>query len=182
MALDLERWSPAPRVRSEVVMGWAGSPGNLHHLERLEPVLGEVLRRHPTARLAVLCGERPRLAIPFDYQPFQAGTEHRFTQGLDIGLLPLVFEEHARGKSPIKAVQYLACGVPVVGNVQGATAEICTPDNSLAVSRDAEWVEALSLLIRNPDEARRLGAAGRRHALEHNDLRRNGERLLHCLA
>ena len=144
MALDLETWRPrADRNSDAVTIGWAGAPVNVHLLERLEPVLAKVLKRFPQVRLAVFSGRRPRLAIPFVYQPFQPGAEPAFVAGLDIGLLPLADEEFTRGKSPIKSLQYLACGVPVVGNVFGATAEILKPDNSLAVGGEEDWLAAL---------------------------------------
>lgn len=182
MSLDLERWQPVPcRSPGHVTIGWAGGPVNIPGLERLEPVLRTVLERHDNARLAVYSGKRPELRIPFDYHPFEPGTEPGFVQALDIGLLPLVDEEHARGKSPIKAIQYLACGVPVVGNIVGAAAEICTPANSIRVGSNEEWVAALSRLIEDREAATALGEAGRRHVEQHHDLRKNGWALLECL-
>jgi len=183
MGLDLDAWAPAPPSagRDTVTIGWAGSPGNVPNLERLEPVLAAVLERFPQARLAVFSGRKPELTVPFDYHPYRAGQEHLFVRELDIGLLPLIDEEHSRGKSPIKAIQYLACGVPVVGNVAGATAEICNPDNSIAVLDDEEWIAALARLIEDPAAAGRLGAAGRSHVSAHHDFRKNGEALRRCL-
>jgi len=60
-------------------------------------------------------------------------------QSLDIGLLPLNDDEYSRGKSPIKAIQYLACGIPVVGNIFGGASEILNAENSIAVNSDQEW-------------------------------------------
>jgi len=101
--------------------------------------------------------------------------------GLDIGLLPLVDEDHARGKSPIKSIQYCACAVPVVGNVVGATAEILSDTNSIAVTSDAEWVEALVALCADPQRRETMGNAGRSVAETQHDLKTNAERLLTVL-
>ena len=176
MGIDLDAWSPALRPDAgRVVVGWAGAPVNLPCIESLAPVLAQVLSGHDNVVLRVYSGERPRLAVPFEHVPYAPGTEADFIRSLDIGLLPLVDEEHSRGKSPIKSIQYLACGVPVVGNVLGATAEICTPGNSVAVGHDpAEWVGAISRLATDPGLRQALGAQGRRHAEEHFDARRNG--------
>ncbi len=184
MALDLEQWAPAARpadAGGPVTIGWAGAPGNLPYLEALDPILSRVLAAHPQARLAVLSGARPRLTCPFAYQPFEPGAEAVFTRGLDIGLLPLDDNAHARGKSPIKAVQYLACGVPAVGNVIGATADIVTPQTGIAVQSSDEWFEALSSLIRDPERRRTLGQGGRRHVEEAYDRRVTGLQLLQVL-
>lgn len=178
MALDLSVWHPtAKRSNPPVTLGWAGAPVNVHLLERLEPVLAKVLRRFPQVRLAVFSGQRPRMTIPFDYQPFLPGTESEFVSDLDIGLLPLLDEEFTHGKSPIKSLQYLACGVPVVGNVFGATAEILKPDNSIAVSSENDWLGALERLIIKPELRRSMGANGRQLVERHHDVRKVQERL-----
>jgi glycosyltransferase involved in cell wall biosynthesis len=169
MALDLEIWMPGT-PNTHYTIGWAGAPVNLHHLERLEPVLNEVLKRHPHVRLAVYSGVKPKLHIPYEYIPFEPGKEHQFTQSIDVGLLPLTDEEYSRGKSPIKAIQYIACGVPVVGNIFGATAEILNERNSISVKEDSEWCSALHYLITHQDHSKEMGKAGRKYAEKHFSL------------
>lgn len=170
MTLDLELWKPDKKIPSETMtMGWAGAPANLHHIERLDGVLCHLLAKNPKLRLSIYSGKRPKLSCPFAFTPFQDGSEASFIQKLDIGLLPLTDEEFSRGKSPIKAIQYLACAVPVVANVWGATAEILTRENSIWVSREEDWAEAVQTLIDSPAAAARLGCKGREHAtLYHN--------------
>lgn len=169
MALDLKVWRPAPEKTSEkITIGWAGAPVNVHLLERLDSMLSSLLTRFPNAKLAVFSGQRPRLSCPFEYFPFEPGAEPGFVRSLDIGLLPLVNEEYSHGKSPIKALQYLASGIPVVGNVVGATAEILNKSNSIAVHSDEDWSTALETLIQDPGLVREMGRAGR-HQVEKNN-------------
>jgi glycosyltransferase involved in cell wall biosynthesis len=183
MGLDLSVWRPAePRIDDRVVIGWAGAPVNLPLVEGLAPVLGELRRRHPNVEFRIYCGRPPQGDLPFEHVPYAPGTEPEFVRGLDIGLLPLVDEEHSRGKSPIKSVQYLACGIPVVGNVMGATAEICTPENSIAVGHGAnEWLAALSRLVEDRELRRRLGTVGRAHVSANFSAATNGLRLAELL-
>ncbi|MDP3283223.1 MAG: glycosyltransferase, partial [Desulfobacterales bacterium] len=82
-------------------------------------------------------------------------------RNLDIGLLPLNDDEFYRGKSPIKAIQYIACGAPVVGNIIGATGEILNSENSIAVSGMKEWFDALETLVLRRDLLKSMGIAGR---------------------
>lgn len=183
MALDLKTWRPQPRRSDDSIrVGWNGSPGSLWHLERLSGVLDRVRRANPAVKLTVLCGQRPAFAFPFEYAPFVPGKETDFVASLDIGLLPLQDDPYTLGKSPIKALQYLACAVPVVGEVRGASAEILSPANSLAVTSEAEWFSAVQRLIDHPSERVRLGEAGRRFAERHHDLREVSRRLLERLA
>lgn len=162
MAIDLEHWT-ARNVnnREEIVIGWAGAPHNLTYLEQLEPVLRRILAEFPATRIAVFCGKRPNWHLPTDYVPFEKGKEAAFVQGLDIGLLPMREDPFTRGKSPIKALQYMASGVPVVGNVFGATREILTDANSLPVLTEQDWLPAISRLIDDAPLRTDLGNKGR---------------------
>ncbi|MEW6324605.1 MAG: glycosyltransferase [Nitrospirota bacterium] len=182
MALDLDLWAPARKSdAAEITIGWTGSPATLPYLERLEPVLTAVLRTYPFVKLAVSSGAKPSLGCPFEYHPYRPGAEPEFVRRLDIGLLPLPDEEYARGKSPIKALQYLACGVPAVGNVIGAAAEILDATNSIAVSSEQDWIGALERLIHDRDLIQSLGQAGRRFVERHHDSRLIREQLLQLL-
>jgi glycosyltransferase involved in cell wall biosynthesis len=170
MGVDTSQWRPLAGPPDETVrIGWSGSPVNLKYLEALDPALMKLRARNPAFTLMVYSGQRPTLECPFEYHRFEPGTEPRFVQRLDIGLLPLKDEEYLRGKSPIKAIQYLACGVPVVGNVVGATAEILKSDWSVAISSEDDWVQALDDLIRDRARAGKMGAAGRRFVEQEHD-------------
>jgi glycosyltransferase involved in cell wall biosynthesis len=103
-------------------------------------------------------------------------------QDLDIGLLPLANEEYSRGKSPIKAIQYLACGVPVVGNVIGATGEILNEKNSIAVSKEDEWIRGLEKLITNRNLVRSMGRAGCEQVRKNHNVKLAAERFFSILS
>ncbi len=171
-AVDLSIWKPRKRKKGKTVrIGWVGAPVNLPNIERLEPVLTALLKKYPFVNLAVFSGNMPRLSCPFEYHPFEPEKESEFVKGLDVGLLPLVDEEYSKGKSPIKAIQYLACGLAVVGNAIGATAEILNQTNSIIVSSDKEWMSALECLVNDRDRIVKMGAAGREFAEKHHDIR-----------
>lgn len=162
MALNLDYWVPERKMTSTTItLGWAGAPHNLWYLEKIDPVLKTLLNRHSSLKLAVFCGEKPKLDSPFDYFPYTPDSEATFVQSLDIGLLPLPEEEYSRGKSPIKAIQYLACGIPVIGNIIGATNEIVDASTGIHVKSSSEWITAIEQLIVNPALRSRMGDAGR---------------------
>lgn len=160
MAIDIHQWQPLDTKKSNCTIGWAGSPATLKNLGRLEHVLQQILERHSNVVLSIFSGARPGLQLPYDYVAYQAGKEAEFIRRLDIGLLPLPREEYAMGKSPIKAIQYLACGVPVVGDIIGASQEILTPENSFSVKTDQEWIQALAELIKNSGLRKEMGHNG----------------------
>jgi glycosyltransferase involved in cell wall biosynthesis len=183
MALDLSVWQPKEKASTDkVTIGWSGSPSNIQQIENLDTVLCETLSKHPQVSLAVFSGKRPRLNCNFEYHPFQAGAETEFIQRLDIGLLPLVQTDFTMGKSPIKAVQYLACGIPVVGNVFGAGAEILSDSCCLKVDGKEDWIPVLSQLINDAELRHSLGQKARQRALDQHDLIKLGQQFFQILS
>jgi len=183
MALDLDTWKPIGKSSGEkITIGWAGAPVNVPLIESFDSVLFFLLKKYSFLKLAIFSGQKPRLNCPFEYYSFQPGHEPAFVQNVDIGLLPLTNEEYSMGKSPIKAIQYLACGVPVVGNVIGATGEILNEKNSIAVSSEAEWISGLEKLITNRDLAKSMGQAGREHVEKNHDMKLVAERFFRILS
>lgn len=183
MALDFDTWKPSEKsVNEKVTIGWAGAPVNIPLIESLDSVLSFLLKKYPFLKLAIFSGKKPRLNCPFEYYPFQPGHEPAFVQSLDIGLLPLNVEEYSKGKSPIKALQYLACGVPVVGNVIGATGEILNEKNSIAVSNKDEWILGLEKLITNRDLAKSMGRAGYEHVQKNYNIKSVAEQFFRILS
>lgn len=179
MALDMDIWKPAKQKNEDcITIGWSGAPGNVPNLERLDNVLTRIIKQHPFVRLSVFSGKKPELSCPFNYHPFSHGAEADFGRQLDIGLLPLVEDEFSSGKSPIKAIQYLASGVPVIGNVFGATTEILNDSNSLSVKTDDDWMNAITMMIENRERISTMGKAARAFAVKHHDIRTVGQQLV----
>jgi glycosyltransferase involved in cell wall biosynthesis len=183
MALDTEVWKPSEQgeAKGHITMGWAGAPVNIPLIEELEDVFCHLSNKHPELKLAIFSGQKPRLSCPFDYYPYKPGQEVFFTQQLDIGLLPLTDEEFYRGKSPIKAIQYLACGVPVVGHVIGATHEILNHKNSLSASTPAQWVEAIERLVSDRSLRCTLGRQGREQVLLNHNVKLTAQDMLETI-
>lgn len=185
MALDGLMWRPRLRPPDGTVrLGWSGAPGNLRYLEALEPALATLLGRHPQARLVVLCGERPRFKqLAFEHVRWQAGAEPATVASFDVGLLPLENSPFAAGKSPIKGLQYLACGLPVVATPLAATEELFAGTSAAAfATQPAEWVAELTALLAAADLRKQRGGAGRAHFEARHALARQAEVLHHWLA
>jgi glycosyltransferase involved in cell wall biosynthesis len=99
------------------------------------------------------------------------GNEPATVASFDIGLLPLPNDPFVRGKSPIKGLQYCACGVAVVANPVGATCELLFNGiNSLWVTGEHTWVTTLSRLIGDANLRRQLAANARIFFEQHHDM------------
>lgn len=182
MALDLDTWKPSEkRFGEKITIGWTGAPVNVPLIESLGSVFSFLLKKYASLKLAIFSGQKPKFKCPFEYYSFRPGHEPAFVQRLHIGVLPLANEEYSMGKSPIKAIQYLACGVPVVGNVIGATGEILNVENSIAVSNEEQWIRGLEKLITNGELTESMGRAGCEQVQKNHNLKLAGEQLFKVL-
>lgn len=177
MVLDAAMWSPAPlssEASRDIVLGWSGAPGNLRYLEPLEPALAAIQERHPSLRVVVLCGEKPKWSrLRFDHVAWRPGIEAETVSRFSIGLLPLETSAFAGGKSPIKGLQYMASGIPTVATPLAATRELFgASEGAMFAESIEEWQNALGRLIQHPEERASRGAAARLFFLERHTLAR----------
>lgn len=162
MSLDETVWHPpAVRPPGPVRIGWAGAPANLPYLAAIEPALLALQRAHAKVEIVVYCGRAPEFksGLKVVHIPFEPGAEATVVRSFDIGLLPLPDSAFARGKSPIKGLQYMACGVATVVNPHGATREMFQAGkNAVFVQSEEEWAPALSNLVADATLRTRVGA------------------------
>jgi glycosyltransferase involved in cell wall biosynthesis len=87
-------------------------------------------------------------------------------QAIDIGVYPLPIDDWVSGKSGLKAIQYMAFGLPTVATNVGTTPRIIRHgENGMLVRTEEEWLDALERLVRDPHLRRRLGEAAREDAV-----------------
>jgi glycosyltransferase involved in cell wall biosynthesis len=166
-AVDSKRFLPLgkPRVPTQII-GWSGTSPNLGELEQIEPALRTVMSRFPRSRLRVICNRRPVMgSLPADrveYVPWTPAIEVSALQDLQVGLMPLRETAWTRGKCAFKMLTYMACGVPVVASPVGMSGEVLAMGSvGFAAKTQDEWVDALAMLLADPDAAQRMGKAGR---------------------
>ena len=105
--------------------------------------------------------------MDLDVIQWSSESEVRDLQKIDIGVYPLPDDPWVYGKSGLKAIQYMAFGLPTVATDIGTTSKIIKHmKNGLLVSNDKEWVQALEQLIKNPELRKKLGENARRTIVE----------------
>jgi glycosyltransferase involved in cell wall biosynthesis len=163
----------------EPVVGWIGSPTTAPYVRRLSPVLQRVRQRHPFVLRVSGAGESLEVAGITTEQPQWAlGDEVRLFNTCDVGVYPLADDEWSRGKCGFKAIEFMACGVPVVAAAVGVNREIVEDGvNGFLASTEDEWVEKLGRLLADPQLRRRFGEAGRRTIEENYSLRVHAPKL-----
>lgn len=168
----------------KLTVGWIGSPTTYPYLENLGEVLRQVNAQHPFV-LRVSGAGRPVQLPGLDVRevPWSLAEEVSLFNTLDIGVYPLTDDEWAKGKCGFKAIQCMACGVPVVAAAVGVNREIIDDGvNGFLASSPAEWVARLGRLLTEPDLRAKFAAAGRRTIEERYSLRVTAPRLARILA
>ncbi len=151
-----------------IVIGWIGTSSNFVSLRLIEEALATILKKHPNVVLKVVSDKDPKFSKidpkQYIFKQWSAKEDAEDIQSFDIGIMPLINNEHSRGKCAFKMLQYMACGIPVVST--------CLPMNQQILSiresgfcvdgYDSQWVKSLDYLIHNSEERRILGENGRK--------------------
>jgi len=146
----------------ELVIGWTGTHTTRKFLDLLRPVLIR-LRKERKFRLRVIGNfDYSFPEMDLEYIPWTKEREVEDLQRIDIGLYPLEKSLFDLGKSGLKALTYMAFGIPTVATDYGTIHRIIEPGKSgYLCDTDDQWYEALKNLIDHPEERRRVGLAGR---------------------
>jgi glycosyltransferase involved in cell wall biosynthesis len=165
--VDTDVFRPLARVNRTVpVLGWIGTHSTVQYLEAITPALQELAKRRPFV-LRVIGGHYQAEGVPTELQDWTLETDVSDFQSLDVGLYPLVEDPWSVGKSGFKAIQYMACGVPVVASPVGVTVDMIRDgENGFLAGDLATWVDRLEQLIASASLRARLGDAGRADVLQ----------------
>ncbi|ABU57443.1 glycosyltransferase family 4 protein [Roseiflexus castenholzii] len=164
--VDMTRYPPkdyrAPRASERLIIGWIGTPNGFPYLRSLETVFGELVRQYPLELHVISAAPYTSAHIPVVNHPWSLQTEVQLLHALDIGVMPLPDDEWTRGKSGVKAVQYMAVGVPAVCSPVGVARQLIVPNvNGVLADNPTAWRAALARLLDDPTLRERMGMAGR---------------------
>lgn len=167
-SVDTDRFLPATRYSNDepVTVGWTGTFSSSAYLDMLRPVFQRLAERVRFRLIVIGNFDYALPGIDLEVVRWTAEREVADLQRFDIGVYPLPIDDWVLGKSGLKAIQYMAFGLPTVATEVGTTPRIIRDgENGLLVKSEDEWVEALERLIRDPGLRRRLGEAARRDAV-----------------
>jgi glycosyltransferase involved in cell wall biosynthesis len=142
-------------------VGWTGSVTSAGYLSEITSAIAKAAKRIPM-RLSIM-GTR-NFTIPgvdVECQDWTLEKEVSVIRTFDVGLKPTIREEWARGKCPMKDIQYMALGVPCIATRFGTSVEsIEHGKNGFLCDRDEDWIGALEQMM-DTEARRKIGAAGR---------------------
>ena len=186
-AVDTTRFVPRPdRERvpaSGPVVGWIGSPTTYHYLEKMGPLLKDAAARHPFTLKVSGAGKPVHFdGVTVQEVPWSLDREVELFNSCDVGVYPLQDHDWERGKCGFKAIQFMACGVPVVAAAVGVNRDIIRDgENGFLASTPAEWRDKLDRLLTDKALRDRFSRAGRETIEERYSLRVTAPQLARIL-
>ncbi len=173
-SVDTDRFLPVNRYKNDkkVTIGWTGTFSSKAYLDLLRNVFIELNKRIDFKLCIIGNFDYDFPKIDLEVIRWSKEKEVEDLQRFDIGIYPLVPDEWALGKSGLKAIQYMAFGLPTVATDVGTTSMIIRhKENGWLVKTDKDWIDALETLIKNPELRRSMGAAARHTVLERYSTR-----------
>ncbi len=165
-----------------VTIGWSGSLSTSKYFYLLADVFKQLQKTH---QFRILVMGDPGVSIEgleIEAIPWKEAYEMEKLQQFDIGVYPLPDEEWVYGKSGLKAIQYMASGVPTVATAIGANYRVIQDGESgYLVKTNEEWIKALSLLIEDAGKRRTIGLNGRKRVEELFSIEANKSKYLQIL-
>jgi glycosyltransferase involved in cell wall biosynthesis len=182
--IDTDRYKPAQRPvnNQRVVIGWIGSPWTAIYLSLLDNVFAE-LQKMKDIEIRIIGANYGNCACPcISCRNWSLETEIKELQQFDIGIMPLSDDAWARGKCAFKIIQYMAVGIPAVASPVGMNLEVIEDGtNGFLALTDKDWIDRLSLLIKDEVLRKAMGMRGRRIVQEKYSVASNVDKFIHTL-
>jgi glycosyltransferase involved in cell wall biosynthesis len=179
----IERYFPINKYTNEkpIVIGWSGSHSTIKYLLTIKSVLAKIQAKYPQCIFKIMGGNNIAIEGINNLESLDWDNEIEIPtlQTFDIGLYPLPNEQWVHGKSGLKAIQYMALGIPTIATAIGANYRVIDHEKSgFLVSTEDEWVDTISKLIDNPTLRKEIGMNGRKKVEKEFSIHNNVEKYL----
>lgn len=148
-----------------ITIGWAGSATHAMDWTECDSEVRKFIRRNsPDVHLI---GHNYLAGFPGVRHTSWIGSVEDYLRSIDfsIGLAPLRPHIFNRSKSPIKALEYAALGIPVIASNVGPYASfVDNYETGILVDRPHQWSQALRELCDDPGERASMGQHARHWA------------------
>ena len=183
-SVDTSRFLPVNRYKNDhkIVIGWTGTFSSIKFLDLLKNVLLNLNSTHDFKLRVIANCDYQLPDVDVEVIKWTKNKEVEDLQGIDIGVYPLENSKWVLGKSGLKAIQYMAFGIPTVATSVGTSKTIINHMSNgwLATSED-EWLSALKTLIENPELRQSMGRLARETIVSTYSLEAVGSQYLEIL-
>ncbi|HEU4541737.1 MAG TPA: glycosyltransferase [Jiangellaceae bacterium] len=150
--------------RDRLTVGWAGGMSHMMDWEIVADATRSVFDKHPDVDMHFVgIDYSPLLHRTCRYTPWKLDTWEYFKSiDFDIGVAPLAATTFNDSKSHIKALEYMALGIPVLASDRPAYRDLVVDGvTGFLASSEDEWRTRLTELINDEAMRAEMGAKGR---------------------
>ena len=146
-----------------ITIGWSGSFSTVPHLDTIREVFQELAKKE-NFRLKVIGTSTYEIpGVNIEAMAWKSESEVEDLTSIDIGIMPLPDDEWSKGKCGLKALQYMALGIPTICSPVGVNATIIEDGvNGFLASGKDEWIRKIKQLMNSVELRRKFGQAGRK--------------------
>jgi len=160
--IDTQKYIPKTHTeKKRITLGWSGSHSTSKYVKLLEPVFLELIKRGYNFEVLIIGDANFKFSttkIKTKTLPWRLETEVEDLKKIDIGLYPLPDEQWVYGKSGLKALQYMALGIPTIATNIGANSRIIKNNsNGYLVTTESEWTNVIERLINSTELRNKIG-------------------------
>ena len=162
--INTDKYVPIENYENDhrLIIGWSGSHSTVPYLQLLAPVLRRLRESYDFKLLVIGTSNFTIEGVDVEAIPWSEANEVHDLRRIDIGLYPLPDEEWVLGKSGLKALQYMALGIPTVATAIGTNFRVIENGASgYLVNSDDEWAARLNALLDSPGLRKQIGESGR---------------------
>ena len=170
-SVDINKFVPKNYTNKKVVIGWTGTFSSKEYLESIEDILQELAIDNQFELHIIGNFEYQLKNVDLKVKQWSLDEEIEQMQCLDIGLYPLPLNDWVQGKSGLKAIQYMAFGIPTIATKVGNTPNIITDhQEGILVNKKEEWITAIKELILDNNLRKEMGYKARKKAINKYSL------------
>jgi L-malate glycosyltransferase len=150
-SLDLERFQLKSSGWTEkIVLGWTGTFSSKQYLDSIRDVFYEVNKFINIKVILITNFEYSLAGLDCEVIQWNESTEINDLHKIDIGLYPLIKSDWALGKGGLKALQYMATGIPAIATDFGTVKNFINHgENGFLVESTQQWVESIKTVAEN---------------------------------
>lgn len=156
--LEASRFKPKDKrhtKQKEITIGWTGTFSSKNFLNQILPELENLYKKKKFKLMVIGNFEMENKNLNLEVVQWNAKDEIDQLHCFDIGIYPLPENDWISGKSGLKALQYMAIGIPPVCTAAGNVLNfIDHGKDGILIYNNSEWVDSLADLI--SDKKRRL--------------------------
>lgn len=180
--VDYNKYEPKQYEMSKEVIsfGWIGSNGNYKLLDILLPIFERLAKKYKF-KLIVIGGThfKSNRSFELEFIKWSLSDEIENLNKIDIGLMPLLYDDESKGKAGFKLIQYMGLGIVSIASPITINKEIVNHGvNSFLAKDEKEWEEIFIQILDRSIDIEKMSSSARESVLNRYTFISNSDKYL----